>query len=131
MRDPLFRKIDAYIIRARDLDAAIIFYRDRLGHPLLWRTPEAVAFGLPETDAELVVHRSLEPQVDLLAENVDSAYASLIAAGCKPVTKPFDIAIGRCAQVEDPFGNRLTILDLSKGKLATDSDGNVVGIMPR
>jgi len=38
MRDPLFRKIDAYMIRARDLDAAIIFYRDRLGHPLLWRT---------------------------------------------------------------------------------------------
>jgi catechol 2,3-dioxygenase-like lactoylglutathione lyase family enzyme len=131
MRDPLFRKIDAYLIRADDLDAATAFYRERLGHPVIWRTSEAVAFRLPETDAELVVHRHLEPELDLLVRDADRAYADLIAAGAKSLIPPFDIAIGRCAKIEDPFGNRLTILDQSKGKLATDADHNVVGVVGR
>jgi lactoylglutathione lyase len=55
---PLFRKLDNLLLRVADLDAAIAFYRDRLGHPVLWRSDEAVGFGLPETDAE--TRRSLE-----------------------------------------------------------------------
>jgi predicted enzyme related to lactoylglutathione lyase len=128
MSNPLFRKIDAYLIKADDLDAAIAFYGRRLGHAVIWRTAESVAFRLPETDAELVVHVGLEPEVDLLVTDVEAAYADLIAAGAKPVMPPFDIAIGRCARVDDPFGNRLTILDQSKGKLTTDSGHNVVGV---
>jgi lactoylglutathione lyase len=128
---PLFRKIDAYLIKAADLDAAVAFYRDRLGHAIVWRTPEAVAFCLPDTDAELVVHAQLEPEVDFVVQDVERAFADLIAAGAKPLMEPFDIAIGRCAKIEDPFGNRLTILDQSKGKLATDAEHNVVGVVRR
>jgi hypothetical protein len=32
--------------------------------------------------------------------------------------------------VRDPWGNRLVVLDMSKGRLATDEDGNVVGTEP-
>ena len=131
MSGPLFRKIDAYLIKAADLDAAVAFYRDRLGHAILWRTPEAVAFRLPDSDAELVVHAQLEPEVDFIVQDVERAFADLIAAGAKPLMEPFDIAIGRCAKIEDPFGNRLTILDQSKGKLATDAEHNVVGVIRR
>ena len=53
---PLFRKLDNHLLRVADLDAAISFYRDRLGHRLLWRSDEAAGFGFPETDAELVAH---------------------------------------------------------------------------
>jgi predicted enzyme related to lactoylglutathione lyase len=31
-------------------------------------------------------------------------------------TAPFDIGVGRCAVLEDPFGNAVCVLDLSKGE---------------
>ncbi|HEY1710890.1 MAG TPA: VOC family protein [Rhizomicrobium sp.] len=127
----LFRKIDCTMLKAADLDAAIAFYAGKLGHALLWRTESAVGFSLPETDAELVVHRELEPQTDLLVNNTDDAYTTLIAAGAKSIVAPFDIAIGRCAVVRDPFGNVLTFLDQSKGQLKTDTEKNVIGMKER
>ncbi len=44
---PLFRKLDNLLLRVADLDAAIAFYRDRLGHRVLWRTEEAAALAFP------------------------------------------------------------------------------------
>jgi hypothetical protein len=44
------------------------------------------------------------------------------------VAPPFDIQIGRAAVVEDPWGNRLVLLDCSKGHLLTDAAGRVVGV---
>jgi hypothetical protein len=49
-------------------------------------------------------------------------------AGGEAVERPFDIAIGRCARVRDPFGDVLVILDQSKGLLVTDADGRVTGV---
>ena len=127
---PLFRKLDNLLLRVADLDAAISFYRDRLGHPVLWRSGEAVGFGLPETDAELVVHLHIGPETDVLVEDVDEAFKLFLNAGGEALEPPFDIAIGRCARVRDPFGNELVILDQSKGALATDADGRVTGVRP-
>jgi hypothetical protein len=59
---PLFRQLDNRLLRVADLDAAISFYRDRLGHRVLWRSEEAVGFALPDTDAELVVHLHIGPE---------------------------------------------------------------------
>jgi len=39
---------------------------------------------------------------------------------------PFEIQIGRCVVVQDPFGNPLVLLDMSKGPLTTDAEGNVI-----
>jgi lactoylglutathione lyase len=128
---PLFRKLDNLLLRVADLDAAISFYRDRLGHRVLWRSDEAVGFALPDTDAELVVHLNIGPETDVLVEDVDEAFAVFLDAGGQPVQAPFDIAIGRSARVRDPFGNELTLLDQSKGRLATDREGSVVGVEPR
>ena len=124
-----FRKLDNHLLRVADLDAAIAFYRDQLGHRLLWRSGEAAGFALPETDAELVVHLHIGPETDILVRDVEEAYTKFLGAGAKPVQAPFDIAIGRCARVRDPFGNVLAILDQSKGKLVTDSDGRVTGVV--
>ena len=63
---PLFRKLDNHLLRVADLDAAISFYGDKLGHRLLWRSGEAAGFALPETDAELVVRLHLGPETDIL-----------------------------------------------------------------
>ena len=91
---------------------------------------EAAGFALPETDAELVVHLRIGPETDILVRDVEEAYAKFLGAGGDPVEAPFDIAIGRCARVRDPFGNVIVILDQSKGKLVTDSDGRVTGVKP-
>ena len=127
---PLFRKLDNLLLRGANLDAAISFYRDRLGHRVLWRSDKAVGFALSETDAEPVAHLNVGPETDVLVEDVDKAFAAFVSAGGEAVEDPFDIAIGRCARVRDPFGNELVILDQSKGALATDDEGRVVGIKP-
>jgi catechol 2,3-dioxygenase-like lactoylglutathione lyase family enzyme len=130
MSKPLFRKLDNLLLRVSDLDAAISFYRDKLGHPLLWRDRNAAGFALLETDAELVVHLEIGPESDLLVDDTAAAVARFVAAGGEIIEAPFDIAIGLCARVRDPFGNVLVILDQSKGKLATAADGSVVGTEP-
>jgi lactoylglutathione lyase len=127
---PLLRKLDNILLRVSNLDAAISFYREGLGHRLLWRDRNAAGFALPETDAELVVHLAIGPETDILVEDVESAVPRFVEAGGEVVEPPFDIAIGRCARVRDPFGNVLVILDQSKGKLATAPDGQVIGVEP-
>ena len=129
-RKPLFRKLDNYLLRVNDLDAAVCFYRDRLGHPLIWRDKDAAGFALPETDAELVVHLRVGPETDILVDDVDAAFQEMLGAGAEAVQEPFDITIGRCARVRDPFGNVLVILDQSKGILRTDAEHNVTGVTP-
>jgi lactoylglutathione lyase len=131
VKGPLLRKLDCLLLRVPDLDAAVSFYRDRLGHRVLWRSAEAVGFALPDTDAELVVHLNIGPETDVLVEDVDKDVAVFVNAGGEALQPPFDIAIGRCARVRDPFGNELTLLDQSRGRLATDRDGRVVGVEPR
>ena len=131
MKQPLFRKLDNHLLRVSDLDAAISFYRDGLGHPLIWRDQEAAGFALPETDAELVVHLHIGPETDILVEYVNDAFAAFLSAGGEVVEPPFDIAIGKCARVRDPFGNVIVILDQSKGRLAVSADGQVIGVEPQ
>ncbi len=52
MKVPLLKKIDCVMFPVPDLDAAIAFYPDRLGHRLIWRTAEAAGLGMPDTDRE-------------------------------------------------------------------------------
>ena len=42
--------------------------------------------------------------------------------------EPMDIPIGRLTAVEDPFGNRLVLLDSTKGTYDTDESGVVTGV---
>jgi len=40
---------------------------------------------------------------------------------------PFDIQIGLCVVVLYPWGNKLVLLDMSKGRLVTDEEGRIIG----
>jgi predicted enzyme related to lactoylglutathione lyase len=123
----LFRKIDCHSIPVADLDAALAFYRDRLGHELIWRDDSAAGLRLPESDAELVLHTDDRPiETDLLVASVPAAISRFVEAGGKVIAGPFEIRIGLCAMIEDPWQNRLVILDASKGSLRTDAEGNVL-----
>ncbi len=128
---PLFQKIDCVRLHVDDLDAALAFYRDRLGHDLVWRSEQAAGLRLPDTDAEIVLHTDGQGQdIDFKVESADAAAARFIAAGGTILIPPFDIQIGRCVVVADPWGNPLVLLDLSKGLLITDEAGNIIGNAP-
>jgi lactoylglutathione lyase len=131
MQRPLFRTLDCVMLRVADLDSAITFYSNALGHSVLWRTPEAAGLQMPESDAELVLHTNLGPEVDLLVESVEEALKRFVEAGGEIVHGPFDIAIGHCAVVRDPFGNSIVMLDQTKGSFVTDASGQVVGVEKR
>jgi predicted enzyme related to lactoylglutathione lyase len=119
MGTALLRAVDCVQVPVRDLDEAIAFYRDSLGQPLVWRSEEAAGFALPDQPgAELVVQRMRpEPEADLLVLDVPAAVDRWVAAGGTVEVAPFDIAIGRCAVVRDPFGNRLVVVDMSRGPI--------------
>ena len=83
---------------------------------------------MPDTDAEIVIQTERpEAEVNLLVQSAEKAAELIVEAGGRIVEGPFDIRIGRCAVVQDPWGNRLVVLDMSKGRLVTDAEGNVVG----
>ena len=128
MPEPLFRKLDCLRVPVPDIESGLAFYRDRLGHELVWRTETQAGLRMPETDAEIVIQTErpeLEP--NLLVASGDEAAQRIVQAGGSVLAEPFDIQIGRCAVVQDPWGNRLVLLDMSKGALVTDAGANVVG----
>lgn len=125
---PLIRKVDCVRLYVPDLEAGLSFYRDRLGHELIWRTQTAAGLRLPESEAELVLQTEDQRQeVDLLVDSADESARLIEQAGGKVIVPPFNIQIGRCVVVEDPWSNPLVLLDTSKGLLKTDADGNVIG----
>lgn len=127
----LLRKVDCVQLPVPDLDTGLAFYRDRLGHELIWRTPTAAGLRLPHSDTELVLTiQQPNPEVGFLVDSADQALQQLTRAGGTVLTEPVDIPVGRVAVVADPFGNPLTILDLTKGLYVTDADGNVTGVAP-
>jgi predicted enzyme related to lactoylglutathione lyase len=129
--DGLLRTVDSVQLPVPDLDQGLAFYRDRLGHELLWRSQTAAALRLPDGDGELVLQtRRPQPEVDFLVDAVDQAVARLVAAGARVLVEPADIPVGRVAVVADPFGNPLTVVDLSKGRYRTGPDGTVTGVAP-
>jgi predicted enzyme related to lactoylglutathione lyase len=126
----LLRKVDAVTVRVPDLDSGLAFYRDGLGHELIWRNDEIGQAGvrLPDSDTEIVLATGLDYAPSWLVTSADEAAEQITSQGGRLITAPFDIPVGRCAVVEDPFGNALVVLDLSKGRYDTDDRGSVTGV---
>ena len=126
---PLFRKIDCVRLPVSDLESGLSFYRDRIGLELIWITEESAGLKMPDDDSEIVIYtESRGEEIDLLVDSADDAARSFESAGGEVVVPPFDIRIGRCVVVKDPWGNELVLIDNSKGRLVTDEELNVVGV---
>jgi predicted enzyme related to lactoylglutathione lyase len=128
-RSPLLRAVDCITVPVPDLDSGLAFYRDALGHRLLWRNNEVgqAAVALPEGDTELVLTTRQDYAPGWLVASADQAAEKIRSAGGRVVTQPCDIAVGRLAVAADPFGNVLVLLDLSNGRYLTDATGTVTG----
>lgn len=132
MTQPLLRKVDAVTVAVPDLDAGLAFYRDSLGHELLWRNDLVGQAGLrcPDSDTEIVLSTTFGAEPNWLVESVDTAAGTIVGAGGRLLSAPEDIPVGRVAVVEDPFGNRLVLVDLSRGRYRTDDSRRVDGVDP-
>lgn len=123
---PVLKKIDAVIVKVPSIEEGIDFYREQLGMQTVWKKPDMAAVRLG--DSELVLSTKLDPETYFLVESVEDAVVIIERAGGKVVLRPEDMPVGRVAVVEDPFGNRLTLADLSKSLHKTDDSGSVVGV---
>ena len=127
LKKSLFTKVDCFRLYVPDLERGLEFYRDNLGLKLLWRSETAIGLGMDEDVTEIVIQNERKGQeVDFKVESVEEAIDTIKSAGGEVVRGPFDIRIGKCAVIEDPWSNQYVILDSSKGILETDSDGNII-----
>ena len=115
----MLRKIDCVMIRVEDLEAAAAYYTSVFGLRSVWRDATAIGLAFPDTDAEIVLHcdQGIPSRVEVhyLVDNVISAVEIFEQQGCRVRVAPFDIPIGKCAVIEDPFGTTLCVLDMSRG----------------
>jgi lactoylglutathione lyase len=122
----LFNDVDCVQIPVPDLDAGLAFYRDALGHELIWRTPTAAGLQMTDSPSEIVIQTERpELEVNFSTTSADAAARRLVEAGGTLIVPPFDIAIGRCVVAQDPWGNRLVMLDHTRGRLLINSNREV------
>jgi predicted enzyme related to lactoylglutathione lyase len=108
------------MLHVDDLEPAASFYERVFGLRRQWSDDTSIGMGLPESATEVVLYTG-EPHVSVhyLVDDVLAAVPEYLAQGCTLRVPPFDIAIGRCAVLADPFGNDIAILDMTKGPLTT------------
>ncbi|HEU5483300.1 MAG TPA: VOC family protein, partial [Microlunatus sp.] len=111
-RSPVLRSVDAVTVPVPDLDAGLRFYRDSLGHELLWRNDSLGQAGLrlPRSDTELVLCVDVAYQPTWLVDDVRNAVAEIVAAGGTVVAEPHRVPVGLLAVVADPFGTALVLI---------------------
>jgi predicted enzyme related to lactoylglutathione lyase len=128
--EPMLRRVDAVTVPVPGIDEGLRFYKDVLGHQLVWRNDDVGQAGLrlPDSDTEIVLteHELYEPAW-LVSSAVEAARV-IAHAGGQIIEVPLDIPVGTVVVVHDPFGNRLVLLDLSKGTYVTDGEGRVTGV---
>jgi predicted enzyme related to lactoylglutathione lyase len=112
----MLRKIDCVMVPVPDLVAAVAYYERVFGLTVNWRDDTSVGTRLPESDVEVVLNIAGISGVHYLVDDVLTAVGQATDDGCRLVLEPFDVVIGKCAQVEDPFGNRVYLLDVTKGR---------------
>jgi predicted enzyme related to lactoylglutathione lyase len=106
---PVLKKIDAILINVPSIERGLDFYREQLGLQMVWREEDMAAVRLG--DAEFVLSTRLDPGTVFLVDSVEHAVTIFENAGGKVVAPPADMPVGKVAVMEDPFGNRLTLVD--------------------
>jgi catechol 2,3-dioxygenase-like lactoylglutathione lyase family enzyme len=126
-----FRNIDAVTVPVPDLDAGLRFYCGVLGHRLAWRDDAVGQAGLrvADGDGELVLTTVQAYEPNWLVDDV-AACVEVFRRHGGELVRAFDLPVGRAAVVRDPFGNRLVLVDLSRGRYTTGPAGDVTGVRP-
>lgn len=102
-----------------DIYEAAKFYETIMGLKRGWTDDENNMIGLlfPGNDTEIVLHMNKylpNPNVSFQVENVMVFVEKYKAKGYKVMEEPFDIRCGKCAILQDPYGNGVEIMDITK-----------------
>ncbi len=108
-------KFTVCVLHVADMDKALRFYRDVLGLPVRYASPEYVEFDL--SPATIALHRAKSPEdethgagIFIVVDDVDATTERLNGAGLKPVHPPKDQDFGyRTVLYRDPFGNHVEL----------------------
>jgi lactoylglutathione lyase len=115
----MLRKIDCVMIRVDSPGVAAAYYRDVFGLRLNRSDDVSIGLKFAKSDTEIVLHNDpnipSSIEVYYLVRDVIDEVKSYTEKGCELIVAPFDIRIGKCAVIKDPFGTRLCILDMTKG----------------
>ena len=107
------------MVKVDDIDQAREFYVRVFGMLPAWRDATSAGLKFRESDAEIVLHciKDIPARVDVtyLVGDVVAAVEALKSEGCAIAAPPFDVAIGECAVILDPFGIAMTLIDMTKG----------------
>jgi lactoylglutathione lyase len=115
-------------IFTRDIDAALAFYRDRLGFSPAFQVPregrpEHVVLQLGDSQLALSTNRAIAQlgfevragnplELIVWCDDVDSETQTLRAAGIRVLAEPYDHVGGhRRSYVSDPDGNWVALVD--------------------
>jgi predicted enzyme related to lactoylglutathione lyase len=112
-----------------DLARGVEFYRSTFGFDAVAREGFTELVGAPipidilprepksrtAENAERTYERHWTPvHVDFVVENVDEVVARAVALGARVESGPIDQPFGRIAQLADPFGHGLCIIQMSE-----------------
>jgi catechol 2,3-dioxygenase-like lactoylglutathione lyase family enzyme len=126
---PVLKRIDAIVVKVPSIEQGLDFYREQLGMRTIWKTEDMAAVCLGES--KFVLSTRLGPETTVLVESVVHAVAVFENAGGKVVAAPEDVPAGKAAVkaavVEDPFGNRLTLVDVPTSSDASRAWSRGVG----
>jgi predicted enzyme related to lactoylglutathione lyase len=125
---PLLQKVDSIRIPVPDIESGLAFYRDQLGHVVVWRLDNGAGLRLPGSDTELVlVPQGSGLQVNLHVAHAEAAAERFIEAGGRIILPAFKTINGNAVVVQDPFGNVYALRDDTLGVLVTNEHGFVLG----
>jgi len=124
----IFNHVDCIRIFIPDLEKGLEYYHRKLGLQIAWKTENAVGLLMNDAKTEIVIQKEDRgEETDIMVDNVEDAIKTVTEAGGKVIYGPFDIKIGKCAVIEDPWNNKMVILDSTKGTFITDKNGNIIG----
>ena len=113
------RTIDCIMVKVDDVEKAREFYVRVFGMLPSWRDATSAGLKFSDSEAEIVLHciTEIPSRIDVtyLVDNVVEAVNALVAEGCRIAAPPFEVAIGKCAVIIDPFGTPMTLIDMTKG----------------
>jgi predicted enzyme related to lactoylglutathione lyase len=125
----LFKNIDCIQLYVSDLEEGLKYYKDGMGLKLIWKTDTSAGLGMQEGVTEIVLQKERKNiEVDIRVESVEESIIKIAEAGGNILYGSFDIPIGKCAVIRDKWNNQYAILDTSKGRYLTDSNGNVLDV---
>jgi len=111
----MLRGIDCVMVPVPDLEMGVDLYQRAFGLTVHWRDSVSAGLGLPDSATEVVLNLDGISGVHYLVDDVPAAVEHALAEGCALAVAPFEVVIGWCAVLNDPFGNPVHLLVMTKG----------------